>query len=253
MAASPFAERLAGEARPILGALRRVLAPAEAFEAATTTRVFRVALPDLNDSLFPLLAARICKVAPASTLEWATRDERVLVHVLEGQIDLALVPSAMPLTDDIAFGDDVIFHWASFVRRRHPAIARWSRAAWTRWPHVAVRVDGRIPSPVEIAQHDLAQRRKVAVWVPHFSAVAPLVAKTNLVATLPVVVMADRVRRFGLAVLEPSIAIEPMAHRLIWSRRLDREPAMRWLRGHTQAALDEVIAAADRSRPRSAR
>ena len=249
MVPSPFAEHLVGEVRPILSSIGRVLVPPQAFEAATTTREFRVAIPDLNDALFPLLAERVRREAPLAGLEWALRDENVLFAVVEGQIDMALVPAGLALPDGIEHVMVKPLKWASFVCRGHPAIKGWGKAAWLKWPHVAVRVGARMPSPVEAAASRVDGRRRITTWVPHFSAVAPLLARTDLIATLPVLVMVDALERFGLCALKAPIHLEPMLHRLVWSRRLGNDPAIRWLRGHVEHVFGAVLGAAQAALP----
>lgn len=245
MAASPFAEHLVQEVRPILSSIQRVLVPPQAFDPATTTREFRVAIPDLNDALFPNLVERVRREAPSALLEWVVRDIHALPAVADGQIDIALMPAALSLPDGIDYSAVGSLRWASFMRKGHPAARGWNRAAWLRWPHLAVRVGARMPSPVaEAAEHAQGQRR-VTTWVPHFSAVAPLLARTDLIATLPVLVMADSLHRYGLVAMKTPIRLEPMPHRLVWSRRLGNDPGLLWLRAHLERAFAEVLGAAE--------
>jgi DNA-binding transcriptional LysR family regulator len=249
MDASPFAEHLVLEVRPILSNIERVLVPPQAFDPATTAREFRIAIPDINASLFPLLAARMRRAAPACLLEWLARDGNAALAVAEGRIDVALLPSAVPLPDGVDFTEAGAFKWASFVRKAHPAASAWGRAAWSKWPHVGVRVGMRVDSPVDTAASLADDRRQITTWVPHFSAVAPLLAHTDLIATLPMLVMVDTIKPYGLRVLKAPIRIEPMPHRLIWSRRLGNDAAVRWLRSQVEAVLNEVTAAADAAMP----
>lgn len=253
MEASPFAEGLVEEVRVILSNIRRVLVPPQAFDAATTTREFRVASPDLSESFFARLAERVRKEAPLATLEWVARDEHATLKVAEGQIDIALAPAIQGLPDGLACSGLAPFRWASFVRAGHPALKGWGKTAWIKWPHVAVRIDARIASPVDAAfdasTRQRESQRRIAAWVPHFSAVAPLLARTDMIATLPMVVMADRLERYGLIALKTPIRIEPMPHQLVWSARLAKEPAMRWLHAQVEKALSEVLAAAEAAMP----
>ena len=254
MTASPFAERLIEDVRPILSGIRRVLAPPRPFDPATSTRTFRVTLPDITPSLFPRLAARVRAEAPEATLEWVARSAQALAAVAEGQVDLAHVPAATRPPEGTEGEPAGALKWASFARRDHPAVRRWGRRAWAEWPHVVVGVSERMPSPVAAAAGDGEGKRRVAVRVPHFSAVAPLLACTDLLATLPLLVMHDSLDAFGLIALPTPFPVEPMPHRLIWSARLAGDPALRWIRAHVQAALKEVFDAAERvpvrARPR---
>ncbi len=253
MEASPFAEGLVEEVRVILSNIRRVLVPPQAFDAATTRREFRVASPDLSEAFFPRLAEHVRREAPLATLEWVTRDEHAALKVAEGQIDIALAPAIQALPDGLAYAELPPFKWASFVRAGHPALKGWGKAAWAKWPHVAVRIDARIASPVDAAfggtREQRPGQRRIGAWVPHFSAVAPLLARTDMIAALPMLVMADRLERYGLIARKAPIRIEPMPYRLVWSARLAKDPAMRWLHAHVEKALGEVLAAADAAMP----
>lgn len=148
MVPSPFAEGLVGEVRLVLSHVQRILVPPVAFEPASTTRHFRVAIPDFNERIFPMLAERVRREAPRAVLEWVTRDERAALAVAEGQIDLAVVPAVQTLPDGVAHSAQLPLSWASFVRQGHPAIKHWGKAAWSRWPHVSVRVGAPFASPV---------------------------------------------------------------------------------------------------------
>ena len=245
MEPSPFALQLVEDVRPILASIQRVLVPAQGFDPLTSTRHFRVAIPDLTDSLFPRLAERVQRAAPSATLEWVLRDTQALWGLAEGQVDIALVPTMTQLPEGLDRTEVKPFRWGTFARRGHPAIKTWGRAAWSRWPHAAVRVNVKISSPVDAAISPSQDRRRIAAWVPHFSAVAPLLARTNLLATLPVLVTYESLKRHRLVALRVPIPIEPMPHQLVWSRRLGNNPAIRWLRDHVEAVFREALDAAD--------
>lgn len=244
MSASPFAEQLADEVRPILRSIQRVLVPPQAFDPATSARRFRLAIPDFATALFPALAARVRRAAPAVALEWIVPRPGLLLAVAEGQVDVALGPSAAALPEGLEREEVGQLEWATFARRDHPAIAEWGAKAWARWPHVAVRTGSTVPSPVAQAAGALAGERRVLVWVPSFAAVAPLLARTDLIATLPRVVMHESLARFDLRALPPPVPVPPMPHRLVWSRRLAGDPAIRWIRGLLGQAVAEILAAA---------
>ncbi len=260
MTPSPRAEILAGEVRSVLANIQRVLAAPRPFEPALSTRVFRVAIPDLSNSLFAALAADVGVEAPAVALEWVVRDAGTLLAVAEGRVDVALMPSAVRLPEGVEGTEAGTLRWATFARHDHPAVHEWGKAAWTRWSHVVVRVGEHMPSPVESAP-GIRGGRRVGAWVPHFSAVAPLLARTDLLATLPLVVMADALDRYGLIALPPPIPLPPMPHRLVWSSRLAGEPGLRWICQHVQRVFGEVVSAAEaavggqigKSRPRPGR
>jgi DNA-binding transcriptional LysR family regulator len=243
MRPSPRAESLALEVAPILRAAERALAPPAPFVPATSERVFTVAIPDLTPSLFVRLASAVRDAAPNAGVEWVARGERTASDVADGAIDVALLPAALPIGDGLVTADAGAFRWATFARRRHPAIARWGRAAWRKWPHLAVRVSAGLPAPVEIAAGRIT--RRIAVWVPHFSAVAPLLAQTDLVTTLPTVVLYEAMEMHGLVALPVPFAIAPMRHRWVIGARFAGDPAVRWIRDVAAQALAATLAATD--------
>jgi hypothetical protein len=75
--------------------------------------------------------------------------------------------------------------------------------------------------------------------------VAPLLATTDLLATLPMIAMADALRPYDLVVLRPPFAIAPMPHRLWWSARLAGDPGLSWLRTLVQAAFADTLKASE--------
>jgi DNA-binding transcriptional LysR family regulator len=192
---------------------------------------------------------RLRKEAPNAAFEWTTGHPNRLLPIAEGQIDVALLPTSVAIGTEFDSAEVPRFRWASFVRRGHPAVRNWGRAAWSRYPHVVVRIGEGIVSPVESAITQSRDRRRVGVWVPYFAAVAPLLAASDLIATLPMVVMADRVERYGLHALRVPIPMPPMAHRLIWSRRLAKDPASRWLREHVLDVISRLVEEAERLVP----
>jgi len=216
--------------------------PSEPFDPRTSTRTFRIAISDIAPSLFPRLMARVRSEAPGVMIDWAAESPQTLLAVAEEQMDLAFVASALTLPEGLAHEEGGDIEWATFVRADHPAIESWGPAAWRKWPHVIVQVGNALQSPVTTASDDAARERPIATRVLNFSAVAPLLARTDLIATLPMVVMHEALERYGLRAVPPPFAIAPMPHRFVWSRRLGNDAAIRWLRGLVTACFAEVLA-----------
>jgi DNA-binding transcriptional LysR family regulator len=240
MTPSPFAERLIDDVRPILRSIQRVLMPPQPFDAATSTRTFRIAVSDIAPTLFPRLMAAVSRSAPRVTVDWVTETPQTPLAVADGQIDVAFVASALKLPEGIAREEAGDIPWATFMRADHPARRAWNAAAWGRWPHVLVQIGNSLQSPVTAASTGAREQRHVAARVLNFSAVAPLLARTECVATLPAIVMHEALERFGLCALPPPFAVPSMPHRFIWSERLTNDPALAWLRRELLAAFAVV-------------
>jgi DNA-binding transcriptional LysR family regulator len=71
-----------------------------------------------------------------------------------------------------------------------------------------------------------------------------LLASSDLLTTLPTVVMTDAVDTFGLVAVRAPIPIEPMPHVVAWSARLTRDPASLWVRASLREVMGDLMRAA---------
>ncbi len=245
MRASAYAEALALRVGPILADIGRVLTPAQAFKPASTERIFRLALPDLAQNLFAQLLGSIQAQAPRAALEWTAPADDMQAQLLEGTLDLAILPTSLQLADGLQSTPVGALRWACFGREDHPAWTRWDQVQWATWPHVVVRVGNRLNSAVSQTSAVLGIERHIGAWVPHFSAVAPLLAQSDLLATLPLAALVDSLVLHQLRVQAIPFAITPMAHVLVWSARHANDAALIWLRSQVEAVWTDMLARAD--------
>jgi DNA-binding transcriptional LysR family regulator len=218
------------QAQPILGSLRRVLTPRQRFEPATANRVFRVGAPDFASTLFTEVLAGLRRDAPGVSMEWTGPRPSMVLEVAEGQLDAAIVPAGLRRPTGLIAEPIGALRWRCFARKRHPAFGRWGTRSWTRWPHVVVRVGDDLESPIDRAASAAGLSRTIAGWVPNFSVVAPVLAGSDLIATLPALSMANTLGPFGLDWRRVPFAIEPIPHVLLWSAVRADSPELKWLR-----------------------
>ena len=218
------------QTRPMLRGIQRVLSPRHVFDPANSRRVFRVAAPDFMLTVFAHLLSRLRSEAPGVSAEWTAPREPTLLDVAEGQIDVAIVPAELRLPEGVAGESLGALGWRCYGRKKHPAFAKWNRQTWTRWPHLVVRVGDSLTSPVNVAASAAGLDRTIAGWVPHFSAIAPVLANSDLLATLPVIAMVETMHAFDLESREVPFPIAPLPHVMVWSTTRSRDPAMNWLR-----------------------
>ena len=93
-----------------------------------------------------------------------------------------------------------------------------------------VRVGDSLTSPVNLAAAAAGVERSIAGWVPHFSAIAPILAGSDLLATLPAIAMAETLHPYRLESREVPFPMAPLPHALVWSSRRSADPEMTWLR-----------------------
>jgi len=230
MEPTAFALELLEQARPILHSLQRVLSPRRTFQPKSSRRVFRLAAPDFALALFTDLLAGLRAEAPGVAVEWTAPRESMLLEIADGQLDVAIAPAGLRLPAGVVAESIGALGWRCFGRRGHPAFAKWGVRAWARWPHLVVRVGDRLDSPVDAAASAARLERTIAGWVPNFSVMAPVLAGSDLLATLPALAMADTLAPYGLDSRRVPFALEPIPHALLWSAGRSHDPEIAWLR-----------------------
>jgi DNA-binding transcriptional LysR family regulator len=230
MQPTAFALDLIEQARPMLRGIERVLSPRQVFDPVSSRRVFRLAAPDFMLALFARLLARLRSDAPGVSVEWTAPREPTLLDVAEGQVDIAIVPAQLRLPEGVSSEAIGALQWRCFGRQGHPAFSEWGPRSWSQWPHLAVRVGDSLTSPVNLAAAAAKLERSIAGWVPRFSAIAPVLAGSDLLATLPSIAMVETLGPYQLESREVPFSIAPLPHAMIWSTRRRTDPEMIWLR-----------------------
>lgn len=242
MQPTPFALELIEQARPMLRGIQRVLSPRHVFDPASSQRVFRLAAPDFMMTLFIDLMARLRKEAPGVSVEWTAPREPTPLDVAEGQIDIAIVPAELRLPDGATSESVGALEWRCFGRQGHQAFSQWGPDTWAKWPHLVVRVGDSLTSPVNVAASAARLGRTIAGWVPHFSAIAPVLARSDLIATLPAIAMEETLHPYHLESREVPFPIAPLPHAMIWSTGRNNDPDIAWLRDRLRPIIKSKFA-----------
>ncbi|MFZ4739060.1 MAG: LysR substrate-binding domain-containing protein [Bradymonadia bacterium] len=242
MRPTPKAERLAGEVSRILRTIGRVLAQEGAFDPATTDRVFTLAGPDFVAATLPVLLAHMAKATPGAAVELIPAGPGMLRDVADGRVDVAIAPTTIPKTDGVRSATLVVLDWAVYARGDHPAVRAWNAKAWASYPHVRVRTPSGGESPVDVAARSQKLSRIKGPYLPHFLLAPPLLARTDLLMTVPRAVLADVAPRFGLVALPCPVKLAPIELSMFWSAQLDRDPAVEWFRRVLSESAADVFA-----------
>ncbi len=243
MQPSPFAEALITDVRPILKKIARIVQPPEPFEPATSHRVFRIATPHLTP-LTADVSERVHAEAPNVGLEWRSINSKDYQLVAEGELDLAL-GAIQKVPEGIVHEELPTLRRYTFARDGHPALERWDEAAWIFWPHVMVGISDAARQTVEERMAQMGVERRVGARIPEFSAIAPLLASTNMLANQVPIFMVDDIARYGLRILESPVALPDLTLRFVWSARLANEPGTRWLREIVMESFGRVVERAE--------
>ena len=232
MTPTPFARRIAGRLRAAIAELEAVVHDRPAFEPATSSRRFVIAMVDyLALTLLAPLRARVAAAAPSVDLA---------VHALDaGPIEAALERGAVDLyvgvlgSNEAGLATDPLHRetFAVLVREGHPLTEAPSAEVWARAPHLHVSPRREAGSVVDRALTQAGLERRIAVEVPYFALVPDLLAGSDLVATVPRRLGELFSARHGLRLLEPPLPLPSIDVHAGWHPRFEGEPGLRWLRG----------------------
>lgn len=234
MQATPRAEELIVPVREALAALRRVAAPAEAFDPSSATRRFRICMTDASHiTLLPRLLAHVRAMAPGVRLEAARIDEQTGQALQSGQADLAI--GLVPWLES-GFYQQVLYpqDWVCLVNARHPRIGAKGLGLrdYKAEAHIGI-VGGTGVQLLQAALERHAVERRILLELPGFLGLAAIVSTTDLVATVP--------RHIGetlassspaaLTVYDCPVPVPPFTVKQHWHARYHQDPANRWFRG----------------------
>jgi len=231
---TPRAHALVRATRPLVERLREDLLTEVRFDPALTTRTISIALSDVGEMVFlPKLLERFRARAPQCTIRSVSMPPGQLVHGFEkGDIDLAV--GYFPDLTKHNFLQQRLFthHFACLMRAGHPRRAkRLSLEDFLAMEHAVVHAEGRSQEIFERFLERKRIRRKVVLLTPHFLSIPIIIARSDLVATVPhaLAVHFARMSR-DLAFAMPPFDIAGFDVKQHWHRKFDNDPRTRWLR-----------------------
>ena len=234
IAPTPRAHALVRMARPLVDRLHHDLFKEDTFDPATTTGRFTIALSDVGEvSYLPRLLQLLREHAPLCSVRSVSVPPPQLAHDLEkGDIDLAV--GYFPTLNSKNFRQRKLWthHFACVMRADHPRRAdRITLKDYLAMEHIVVQGEGRSQEVLERFLSRRRVRRRVVLETPNFLSIPTIVARSDLVATVPQAVagyfasMSPR-----LAMATPPFDLTGYDLKQHWHRRFDKEPRNRWLR-----------------------
>jgi DNA-binding transcriptional LysR family regulator len=101
--------------------------------------------------------------------------------------------------------------FVTVARRGHPKIgAALDLETFLALDHLIVSAAGDFVGAVDRALEPMGLKRRVVAAMPQFLATFATVAETDLIVTVPAGLAADHAERFGLAVYELPLAMDPI-------------------------------------------
>jgi len=246
MAPTPRGAEVANAAREILGQVEDKLRPQAAFDPARRHRPFTLALSDVGEMVFlPRLVKALAAASPDTTVRSVSlRPAELALGMDSGDVDLAI--GYFP---DFKSGHYyqqrlLTHHFVCLLRAGHPVQgSRLTMGEFLALQHVVVHSEGRSQEILEAYLEAHALTRRIAVMTPHFLSLPRLIAKSDLVVTVPHAVgIAYGRPEFGLKVIELPFGSPRIELRQHWHRKVHRDARNLWLR---KLVSDQFNAATD--------
>ena len=223
----------------LIALVRRLLQDAQrifkvnTFEAATTNRVFRIAVSDYaNLAVVRRIGEAFRRQAPAASLAVDLVSAQSIPQLLNGGLDAVVgccLEAPSPLRTRALFCDSLVVA----VAEGHPGLTgrnggrSLSLEAYRRARHVQAGSLALCAGPADKALERLGLRRDVAFGTRDYRSALDMVAGSDLVLTLPSRVLALAGCRGVVAVPLPFAAPDLQCD-AVWDSRCDSDEGLKW-------------------------
>jgi DNA-binding transcriptional LysR family regulator len=208
-------------------------------------RVCVAATDYVQQLLVPQLIARTAAEAPALQIELRLANKANLKAWMErGEVDLGVGPAIVP-TGRLHFR--AVFRDSAVTIMNESLARNCKRLTLERYCELDhLRIAPNSPHSSEGAFYDEAiereldkrrLKRKVVLTMQHFLSVPSVVARCDVVATVPSRLLNDIPESFGLSVREPVLPLPDMVIGLFWHKRAHQDPLQRWFRDVVRGVL----------------
>lgn len=231
MKATPRAEEIVGKAREILEAMRQIIDDAPDFDPSTSTRLFRMCIPDSAQiTLMPSMLGYIRSHAPNVQIEALPVDRNTARLLESGEADLAFggfVPGMdTGIYQQTLFDQDFV----CLVGNQHPRIIdRLTLEDYQREAHIAVGY-GSTNAVIEAELKHQNVERRVMLTLPGVLGVGKIIATTDMITTMPGQIGAALAARGTVRLFPCPVPMRRIVVRQYWHARFHRDPGNQWLR-----------------------
>ena len=235
MDATPRAQALIAPARDVLLRVDRDLLSSMSFTPVTSTATFTFALSDVGEMVFlPRILDTLQKLAPLASVRSVSPPPNELRQGMEnGDIDLAV--GYFPDLEKGNFFQQRLFthHFCCLLRADHPIGGRrLSLKQFLELRHVVVRAEGRSQELFERFLANKKIRRKIVLFTPHFMSLPMIIARSDLVATVPHAIgmyYSEHLANIK-AMSPPPLDLPRIVLKQHWHRKSHHDPRNMWLR-----------------------
>lgn len=227
--------------RRLMSSAQEALRHAERFTPLQSTRTFHIAMSDIGEVMFlPPICERLGEIAPNIALEVGQLPVEGIEDALRnGRLDLAIgnLPALKHTTRHAPlFHEDYVCMTAC---RDDSASGPLAMDEYLALRHVSVISKEHGHHLIEDFLRQNRIHRKIAMQLPHFSAVPDVLLRTGWAVTLPrrAAQFFNAAGRFSIR--ELPLAVPEVEVTLHWHEDFEDSDANRWLRGQLIALLAE--------------
>jgi DNA-binding transcriptional LysR family regulator len=236
MQPTALAARLGPDIGDLIDRMRRVLESSRTFDPATSSHTFRILVSDIAQvTLVPDFMRLLRAQAPNVDIVNLSLPLRSAKEALAaGELDLAVgfIPELGPDYHRLSLDQE---RWTCLVSATHSTIGdTFTQDQYLAAAHLSYRPPASIHASLDKlleAQLDGRQvRRRVALSVPYFSGLAPIVARTDLVLTAPSALTRAMTEMAPVRIVPLPFELPPIDLNMQWHDQTHRDPANIWFR-----------------------
>jgi DNA-binding transcriptional LysR family regulator len=233
------ATELASPVQRVIGVVKGEILQAQPFDPRSAERAFTIIAPDIAEiKLLPALLTWCAREAPHVTLRTLSMPRHAAAQSLEsGGAELAV--GYFPDLSSAGFYRQKLFapHLSCIVREGHPSIGeRLSLKQYLAASHVLVRPEGRGHLFDEHLKKQGMQRR-VVLEISHYMSLLPIIAESDLIATVPHDLAEVCARHARIRVLPSPVKSPAVEVHQFWHGRFNKDPGNVWLRNSIHRLL----------------
>lgn len=228
-------------ARTVLQQVEQAMLGVAQFNPAKAEVIFRLSMSDAAEAVFmPPLIEHLASQAPFAAVHVASTNVTPLADRLAtGEVGLAI--GYFPdLSKDRFYRQPLNKHtYACVVRKDHPVLATgMTRLAYRSLGHAVVATPARSNALLESALERYRLKRRVVVSSPHHLSLPGTIARSDLIATVPLGSAIEFARSGELVVIALPFPPPVFTTYQYWHLHTHNEPGYQWLRGQIEALLD---------------
>ena len=215
-----------------LATIRATVEQRPSFDPLHETRTFRILMTDVGAIHFlPRLIGYLNKNAPGVAIETVQLPlDQYKAALQNGLVDLA-VTLTLPAEGGLYQQSILEDQYVAVVAVGHPRMRRKpSLEQYLREQHVRVSLPGWTSHPIDEALRQAGVARKTQLTVSQYLTLPPILATTDLVATIPKSIFIAMRGYEDLSAFALPFEIAPLVVRQFWHERKHGDPGLAWLR-----------------------